>query len=615
MGVETCALGFDHVALGGFIVRGLRIPQSKRSINREAIGLSGIKCLHRLMHVVTKQTHAQRQTRHVIRLRVFFPFEYTKWRHIDYFFPLDADLASTKSIEGFSDLKTYMFKYDIVHDDWKHHELKFKDEKTLLFGEKPVIVFGIRYVDSILGYEKEKMKCCDIKHKSPKQASSQRHHHKVWYTLITGLDMRSYGQLSVDRATVEGLYQAHQSLGQSYTNSQPFTNPRQHQTSPSLPTAYAQAHHQAQSYPQSHHVQPLYATPQPNPNSGLLGSAPGYYPTQATTLPSAFSTMTLQDPTCNMDTAASSHLNSNLNNLSTLFNTRLFSSVHVGDGNPIPVTNTGHSIIPSSNRPLHLHNVLVTPNIIKNLISVRQFTRDNNCTIEFDAFGFSAKDFWTRHIFLRCDSSGDLYPVTKPSTIPTALLSTSSSTWHQRLGHPGDEVLRYVDSILGYEKEKMKCCDIKHKSPKQASSQRHHHKVWYTLITGLDMRSYGQLSVDRATVEGLCLFGFGIMGYQQGIRALHRQKSLYGLKQAPRAWFQRFAGLFLSQKQYAIELLVRAHMTNCNPSSGLQYLTFTRPDISYAVQQICLYMHDPREPHLAALKRMLRYIRGTLDVE
>ncbi|WVZ83622.1 LOW QUALITY PROTEIN: hypothetical protein U9M48_030750 [Paspalum notatum var. saurae] len=46
----------------------------------------------------------------------------------------------------------------------------------------------------------------------------------------------------------------------------------------------------------------------------------------------------------------------------------------------------------------------------------------------------------------------------------------------------------------------------------------------------------------------------------------------------------------------------------------LQYLTFTRLDISYAVQQICLHMHDPREPHLAALKRILRYIRGTLHL-
>ncbi|GJZ91789.1 ribonuclease H-like domain-containing protein [Tanacetum coccineum] len=42
------------------------------------------------------------------------------------------------------------------------------------------------------------------------------------------------------------------------------------------------------------------------------------------------------------------------------------------------------------------------------------------------------------------------------------------------------------------------------------------------------------------------------------------------------------------------------------------YLTFTRPDISYAVQQVCLFMHDPREPHFSALKRILRYVRGTL---
>lgn len=48
-------------------------------------------------------------------------------------------------------------------------------------------------------------------------------------------------------------------------------------------------------------------------------------------------------------------------------------------------------------------------------------------------------------------------------------------------------------------------------------------------------------------------------------------------------------------------------------AGALQYLTFTRPDIAYAVQQVCLFMHDPREPHLALVKRILRYIRGTLD--
>jgi glyceraldehyde 3-phosphate dehydrogenase len=38
-----------------------------------------------------------------------------------------------------------MFKYDTVHGQWKHHELKVQDSKTLLFGDKPVTVFGVRY--------------------------------------------------------------------------------------------------------------------------------------------------------------------------------------------------------------------------------------------------------------------------------------------------------------------------------------------------------------------------------------------------------------------------------------------------------------------------------------
>ncbi|XVF11588.1 hypothetical protein REPUB_Repub08aG0040000 [Reevesia pubescens] len=36
-----------------------------------------------------------------------------------------------------------MFRYDSVHGPWKHHELKVKDSKPLLFGDKPVTVFGI----------------------------------------------------------------------------------------------------------------------------------------------------------------------------------------------------------------------------------------------------------------------------------------------------------------------------------------------------------------------------------------------------------------------------------------------------------------------------------------
>ncbi|KAJ9561369.1 hypothetical protein OSB04_006529 [Centaurea solstitialis] len=48
-------------------------------------------------------------------------------------------------------------------------------------------------------------------------------------------------------------------------------------------------------------------------------------------------------------------------------------------------------------------------------------------------------------------------------------------------------------------------------------------------------------------------------------------------------------------------------------AGALQYLTFTRPDIVYVVQQICLFMHDLHEPHLLALKHILLYLQGTLS--
>ncbi|GKC94009.1 ribonuclease H-like domain-containing protein [Tanacetum coccineum] len=150
---------------------------------------------------------------------------------------------------------------------------------------------------------------------------------------------------------------------------------------------------------------------------------------------------------------ASSHLNSSITNLNTIFN--MYSSISVDDSHSIPVTNTGHSILPTPVKSLHLNNVLITPHIVKNLIFVRQFVRDNNCTIEFDAFGFFVKDFMTHRVLLRCDSSGDLYPVTAPSPIPHVFL-VSQHTWHQRLGHPGSEMLRRLvsNNFISCNKEK-----------------------------------------------------------------------------------------------------------------------------------------------------------------
>ncbi|XP_040986759.1 glyceraldehyde-3-phosphate dehydrogenase 2, cytosolic-like [Juglans microcarpa x Juglans regia] len=61
----------------------------------------------------------------------------------------DVELVAVNDPFITTDYMTYMFKYDSVHGQWKHHDVKVKDSKTLLFGEKHVTVFGARNPEEI----------------------------------------------------------------------------------------------------------------------------------------------------------------------------------------------------------------------------------------------------------------------------------------------------------------------------------------------------------------------------------------------------------------------------------------------------------------------------------
>ena len=85
-----------------------------------------------------------------------------------------------------------------------------------------------------------------------------------------------------------------------------------------------------------------------------------------------------------MDSGASSHMASDHGTISTLSPSTTSNQIIVGNGNSLPVTHVGSQTFPIHPKPMHLTNVLIVPQIIKKLISIRQFTLDNSCSIEFE---------------------------------------------------------------------------------------------------------------------------------------------------------------------------------------------------------------------------------------
>jgi hypothetical protein len=101
--------------------------------------------------------------------------------------------------------------------------------------------------------------------------------------------------------------------------------------------------------------------------------------------------------------------------------------------------------------PFYLNNILLTSNIVENLLSVYRFTTNNWCSMEFDPFGLSMRNLTTRNVIAKLNSTGPLYLFHLLRSITSSCISLcamsfvaaprilaviTTSLWHHRLGNP-----------------------------------------------------------------------------------------------------------------------------------------------------------------------------------
>ncbi|KAG7536467.1 Integrase catalytic core [Arabidopsis suecica] len=221
-----------------------------------------------------------------------------------------------------------------------------------------------------------------------------------------------------------------------------------------------------------------------------------------------------------LDSGATHHITSDLNNLALHQPYTGADDVMVADGSTVPITHTGSASLFTNSRPLTMKNVLYVPDIHKNLISVYRLCNANRVSVEFFPASFQVKDLSSGVPLLHGRTKDELYewPI-KPSQALSLFASPCSkathASWHSRLGHPSSSILNTVIStyslpILNPAQKLLSCSDClinkSHKVPFSLSTitssrplEYIYSDVWSSPIISLDNFRYYLLFVDHFT--------------------------------------------------------------------------------------------------------------------
>ncbi|CAN6310868.1 unnamed protein product [Urochloa humidicola] len=141
------------------------------------------------------------------------------------------------------------------------------------------------------------------------------------------------------------------------------------------------------------------------------------------------------------------------------------------------------------------------------------------------------------------------------------------------------------------------------------------------IITGSDQRDIDDFKGEMKTMFrmsdlGLLTYYLGIE-VEQGRDAITLKQSAYARKLLERSGMTECKAyptpmeekIKLSKKSTAPKVDATEYRSLVG---GLRYLVHTRPDIAFSVGYVSRFMEDPREDHLVAVKRLLRYVAGTI---
>ncbi|CAJ2655214.1 unnamed protein product [Trifolium pratense] len=256
-------------------------------------------------------------------------------------------------------------------------------------------------------------------------------------------------------------------------------------------------------------------------------------------------------------------------------------------------------------------------------------------------------------------------PVARWDTIRTILALAAKESWNVFQldvksaflhGDLAEDI--YVEQPLGYQ---MGNKNSVYKLKKALYGLKQAPRAWYSKIEGyfndekfekcphehtlfVKYDRYGKILIVSLYVDDLICTGNDlhmIQAFKESMKKrfamtdLGKMKYFLGVEV-----IQSKEGIFINQHKYAVEILKRFGMEHCNevcspivPGSklvknenesaadareykqmvgSLMYLLATRPDLAFSVCLVARFMDRPTELHVTAVKRIMRYLKGTL---